>query len=126
MSDHIVMSRRVDSEQGIFILSYPRDGEKRSQSPLSEEARAFLEKYVPFAVLEAFPEWQGILLESNALGVPLWVVRTRQDGRQLTEKTGQPAILLDDMLVQRGKDPEETRKALSPLLIVSPRREEGG
>jgi hypothetical protein len=76
-----------------------------------------LAPYVSPAVLEVFPEWQGILLEFPALEGAVWVVHHRQDGQQLARETGKPAILLEALLAQQGRTLEETREALAPLLV---------
>lgn len=75
-------------------------------------------QYVSPAVLEVFPEWQGILIEFPALEGVVWVVQDSQYGRQLASETGNPAILLDAMLAQQGRTFEETREALAPFLII--------
>jgi hypothetical protein len=87
-------------------------------SPLTAAARTFLEKHVPPPVLEVFPEWQGCLITPAVLERPVWVVRNRQDGKRLAEETGEPAILLNDVLAQKGRNSEEAREALMPRLIT--------
>jgi hypothetical protein len=98
----------------------------RAQPPkeercLSARRRAFLEQHLSPAVLEVFPDWQGFLLECQVLGMSVWIVRTRQDGRRLHETTGQPALLLDDVLAQQGQCLAEMWEILEPGLIVSSR-----
>jgi hypothetical protein len=66
-----------------------------------------------------FPDWQGILLAGDNLRGSVWIVRTIQDGRQLHAATGQPALLLADLLAQKGQDFAEAWKALQPRLIFS-------
>lgn len=102
------------------LVPLHRQGEQagNKQLPLTDEARAFLKKHVSPAVLEVFPEWQGLLIESSVLERSVWVVRNPQDGRQLAKETGQPAILLDEVLAQKGRTPKEAREALLPLLIT--------
>jgi predicted metal-dependent HD superfamily phosphohydrolase len=90
---------------------------------MTAAARAFLAHYVSPAVLEIFHEWQGILIEVPALEGAVWVVHDPQYGRQLANETGKPAILLDAILAQHGQPLEETRAALSPLLIHPRRRD---
>jgi len=89
---------------------------------LSERRRAFLEQHLSPAVLEVFPDWQGFRLECQVLGTAVWIVRTRQDGWRLHEATGQPAVLLDDVLAHPGHCLAEMWEALQPGLIVSSRR----
>lgn len=83
-----------------------------------KEAQASLERYVPPLVLEVYPDWQGILVASSILSRSVWIVRIHQDGEELAKETGHPALLLDDVLSQRGRSREEARKALLPLLII--------
>src|SRR5206468_10113402 len=77
----------------------------------------FLTKHVPGAALEVFP-WQGLLIKSKVLDMSVWVVRTRQDGEDLAKETGHPGLLLDDVLRQKGRTPEEARASLLPVLIT--------
>jgi hypothetical protein len=103
-------------------LSVARYGEEKSENRhplLTEEVQVFFEQYLSPAVLEVFPDWQGILLACDELTGSVWIVRTIQDGRQLHAATGQPALLLADLLAQKGKDFAEARKALQPRLIFS-------
>lgn len=72
----------------------------------------------PLAALTVYPDWQGLLIKSAVLGMSVWVVRTRQDGEDLARETGQPALLLDDVLKQKGRTQEEARLALLPVLIT--------
>ena len=39
-----------------------------TQLSLTDEARTFLEQYISPAVLEVFPEWQGLLSKSSIRG----------------------------------------------------------
>jgi hypothetical protein len=89
---------------------------------LSARRRAFLEQHLSPAVLEVFPDWQGFSLECQVLGLAVWIVHTPQDGRRLHEATGQPALLLDDVLAHPGQCLAEMWEALQPGLIVSSRR----
>jgi hypothetical protein len=95
------------------------------QSLLTEEIYAFFERYLSPAVLEVFPDWQGILLACDELAVSLWIVRTTHDGQQLHATTGQPALLLTDLLALKGQDFAEAWKALQPCLIFSHGGDEG-
>ena len=85
---------------------------------LLNQQDAFLTKHVPSPVLEVFPTWQGLLIKSSVLEMSMWVVRSRKDGEELARETGQPALLLDDVLAQKGRSREEVRTALLPLLIL--------
>jgi hypothetical protein len=103
-------------------LSTARYSEEKSEKPhsfLTEEVHAFFEQYFSPAVLEVFPDWQGILLACEELAVSVWIVRTIQDGQQLHAATGQPALLLADLLAQKGRDFAEAWKALQLCLIFS-------
>ncbi|HXG21028.1 MAG TPA: hypothetical protein VNN62_18360 [Methylomirabilota bacterium] len=81
--------------------------------------RAFLEQYLSPAVLEVFPDWQGILLICNEVAASVWIVRTVQDGRRLHATTGHPALLLDEVLAQPGRNFAEMWEALRLRLIRS-------
>lgn len=75
----------------------------------------------PAAALEVFPDWRGLLIKSRVLDMAVWVVRNGADGEALARETGQPALLLDDVLRQKGKTPAESRAELLPLLITGTR-----
>jgi hypothetical protein len=92
---------------------------EKPRSPLILGVQAFFEQHLSPAVLEVFPDWQGILLGCDEFAVPVWIVRTVQDGRQLHAATGQPALLLSDLLAQKGRDFAEAWEVLQPCLIVS-------
>ena len=98
-------------ETRISLLHLKERGAGRPQ-PLTTAAHAFLAQYVSPSVLEVFPEWQGILIESPALEEAVWVVRDPQHGRKLAQETGKSSILLDEILAQEDRIPEETREAL--------------
>lgn len=68
--------------------------------------------------LAAFPDWQGLLVKSSVLGMSVWVVRNHLDGIALAKETGLPAVLLDDILRQKGKTEEEARASILPVLIT--------
>jgi hypothetical protein len=98
------------------------DSKKQSEKPrllLTEGVQTFLEQHLAPAVLEVFPDWQGILLACDGFTAPVWIVRTIQDGRQLHAATGQPALLLSDLLAQKGRDFAEAWEVLQPCLIVA-------
>src|SRR5207237_10648339 len=79
----------------------------------------FFEQHLTPAVLEVFPDWQRILLACDELAESVWIVRTLEDGQQLHAATGQPALLLADLLTQKGRDFAEAWTALRPRLIFS-------
>ena len=110
-----------------FLSNTYGNGDKAEKQPslLTEEVQAFFEQHLPSAALEVFPDWQGILLACDELAVSLWIVRTRHDGQQLHAATGQPALLLTDLLAQKGQDFAEAWKALQPCLIFSHGGDEG-
>jgi hypothetical protein len=66
---------------------------------------------------EVFSDREGILVTSAVLGFSVWVVRSRQDGENLANETGHPALLLDDALRQEGKTTNDVRHTLLPILI---------
>ena len=112
LSSSLRVEREHDRhETRISLLHLEERAEGQSQ-PLTAAARAFLAQYVSPAVLEVFPEWQGILIESPALGEAVWVVRDHQNGQRLAQETGQPSILLDEILAQEGQTTEEIQEAL--------------
>jgi hypothetical protein len=86
---------------------------------LLEQQKMFLDRHLPSSALQTFPDWQGLLIKSSVLGLAVWVVRTREEGEELAHETGHPALLLDDVLKQRGKTTEEVRATLLPVLIMS-------
>lgn len=92
-----------------------------AEHPVSppDTLREFFAPYLSAAVLEVFPDWQGILLTCEELAVRVWVVRNRLDGEHLHAATGQPAVLLDDVLAQEGRNFAELWKALQSRLILS-------
>lgn len=106
-----------EPESGLEVKApIPCPDELREQSggtplPLTDEARAFLEQYISPAVLEVFPEWQGLLIKSSISGEAVWVVRNHQDRWKLAQETGHPAILLDEALAQEGQTLVEAREA---------------
>jgi hypothetical protein len=67
--------------------------------------------------LAVFPDWQGLLIKSKVLDMSVWVVRSHVDGLALARETGHPAVLLDDVLRQKGRTAEEAKAALLPVLI---------
>jgi len=78
----------------------------------------FLAKHLPEPARDVFPDWEGLLVQSAVLDMCVWAVRTRQEGEELARETGHPALLLDDVLMQKGKTPVETQAALLPILIM--------
>ena len=100
LSGSLRVEREHDRHEIRISLLHPEERAEGQPHPLTAAARAFLAQYVSLAVLEIFPEWQGILLESPALGEAVWIVRDHQTGRKLAQKTGQPFLLLDEILAQ--------------------------
>lgn len=80
--------------------------------------RELIEATPPADALAVFPEWQGLLVKSKVLDMSVWVVRSHVDGIALARETGHPALILDDVLRQKGRTAEEPRTALLPLLIA--------
>ena len=85
---------------------------------LAQREAAFLSHYLPSTAQVTFPDWQGLLINSVTLGLAVWVVRSREDGKRLAQATGEPALMLDDVLSQHGQTREAARAALLPLLIM--------
>jgi hypothetical protein len=96
------VEREHDEHKTRISPLYPTERAASQPPPLPAAARVFLAQYVSPAVLEVFPEWQGILIESPTLKETVWIVRDHQTGYQLAQETGQPFILLDEILVQEG------------------------
>jgi hypothetical protein len=86
---------------------------------LSAEVCEFLERHVAPIVLEVFPEWQGVLLTCPALDISVWIVRTYSDGQWLYKETGQPALLLSEVLAHKGRCFAEIWGRLQSCLIIS-------
>jgi hypothetical protein len=91
-----------DRPERLISLSHLKE-QGEGPLPLTATAQSFLAQYMPLAVLEVFPEWQGILIESPTRGEAVWVVRDPEDGRRLTQGTGQPFILLAEILALEGQ-----------------------
>ena len=85
---------------------------------LKHREDGFLRRHVPEAALETFGDWRGLLVKSLVLDMSVWLVRCRPDGEALAHETGQPALILDDVLAQRGLTPQQARTELLPLLIT--------
>src|SRR5215203_6322544 len=112
LSSSLKVEREHSRHETRVSLLHLEERVEGQSPPLTAAAHAFLAQYVSPAVLEVFPEWQGILIESPALGEAVWVVRDHQSGQRLAQETGQPSILLDQILVQEGQTPKEIQKAL--------------
>jgi hypothetical protein len=96
------VGREHDDHKTRISPLYPTERAASQPQPLTVAARTFLAQYVSPAVLEVFPEWQGTLIKSPTLKEAVWIVRDHQTGCQLAQETGQPFILLDEILVQEG------------------------
>lgn len=68
-------------------------------------------------ILTVFPKWRAILVTSTVLGLSVWVANTWDDALALSEETDFPALLLSDVLREKGKSAAETRVALLSKLI---------
>ena len=119
LSRSLRLEREHDRDEIPISLLHTEERLKGQPLALTAAAPAFLAQYVSPAVLEVFPDWQGVLIEFPALEGVVWVVHDLQYGQQLARETGKPAILLDALLAQQGRTFEETREALAPLLIIS-------
>jgi hypothetical protein len=105
--------------RALSLAHRSQEKSEKRHALLTEEVHAFFEQHLSSAVLEVFPDWQGILLACDELAESVWIVRTLEDGQQLHAATGQPALLLADLLTQKGRDFAEAWKALRPRLIFS-------
>lgn len=98
----------------------PAGEQPDSSLPSPEDIQAFVEQHIPTMVLEVFPDWQGFLVQSSAPKASVWIVRTRKEGQRLHQLTGKPALLLTDVLAQKGRDFAEARKTLLRQIIRAP------
>jgi hypothetical protein len=105
--------------RSLSVVNRNGDHATDPQPLLMEEVRAFFAPYLSPTVLEVFPDWQGILLACEPLAISVWIVRTIHDGRQLHATTGHPALLLTDLLSQKGEDFAEAWRVLQPCLIFA-------
>jgi hypothetical protein len=108
LSESLRVEREHDRNETRTSRLHPEEQAASQPQPLTGAARAFLAQYVSPAVLEVFPEWQGILIEFPVLEEAIWVVRDHQTGRRLAQETGQPSICLDEILAQEGHITQET------------------
>jgi hypothetical protein len=113
LSSSLQAEREHDRPDTRISLLHLKERAESQSPPLTAAAQAFLAQYVCPAVLEVFSEWQGILIESPALGEAVWIVRDPQNGRRLAQETGRPSILLDEILAQEGHTTDEIQEALS-------------
>jgi len=120
-SSSMQVDREHDRNERLISLPNLKEQAEGPPQPLTAAAHEFLAQYVSPAVLEVFPEWQGILIESPTLEKTVWIVRDHQNGRRLSQETGQPFILLDEILIQEGQTPKEALESL-----VSQRNAVGG
>ena len=97
------MEREDEGQEIRISMPCPEKRIESQPQPLTAAARAFLAQYISLSVLEVFSEWQGILIESPTLEEAVWVVRDHQSGQRLAQETGQPFILLDEILAQEGE-----------------------
>jgi hypothetical protein len=102
LSGSLRVEREPDEHKTRISSLYPTEQAASQPQPLTAAARTFLAQYVFPAVLEVFPEWQGILIKSPILKETVWIVRDHQTGCQLAQETGQPFILLDEILLREG------------------------
>ena len=116
MGKYLDIARAFEARRAEGRVSPQR---QETPSPACSWEDAFLEKHVSPDALQAFPDWQGLLIKSAVLDMSVWVVRNRQDGASLARETGQPALLLDDVLRQKGRTAEEARAAVLPVLIMA-------
>ena len=103
LSSSVPVDRAHDRLDRPLSLPPLRDRTEGLPPPLPAAAQAFLTRYVAPAVLEVFPEWQGILIESPTLDQAVWIVRDSQTGRRLAQETGHPFLLLDESLALAGR-----------------------
>jgi len=111
--------------RSLSLVNRHRDQAADLQPLRIEEVQTFFAQHLSPTVLEVFPDWQGILLACEPLAISVWIVRTIEDGQQLHATTGHPALLLTDLLAQKGQDFAEAWKVLQPCLIFSHGGDEG-
>src|SRR5713101_2849438 len=73
LSGSLRVEREHDRDEILIPLLHPEEQAEGQPHPLTAAARAFLARYVSPAVLEVFPEWQGILIEFPVLEGTVWV-----------------------------------------------------
>ncbi len=100
-----------------------RTSSQRTASPVAERNPQTIYQELCQATPKAdallvFPDWQGLLVKSSVLDMSVWVVRNHIDGIALAKETGHPALMLDDVIRQKGKTAAEARAALLPELIT--------
>src|SRR2546427_747750 len=66
LSGSLRVEREHDRDEILISLLHPEERAEGQPHSLTAAARAFVAQYVSPAVLEVFPEWQGILLEVPA------------------------------------------------------------
>lgn len=117
MGQYLDIAKRVEARLRVEGCGSSR--EPAAVSPtLTTDAEKFLARHITPAARAVFPDWEGLLIKSAVLDMSVWVVRNRREGEELARETGHPALLLDDVLVQKGRTPEESRAALLPVLIM--------
>lgn len=115
LSESLRAEQENDRHEGLVPSLRVEEQAEDPPQPLTAAAHGFLSQYVSPAVLEVFPDWQGILVESPTLKKAIWIVRDHQSGRRLEQETGQPFILLDEVLAQEGQTSKEAQEALLSL-----------
>ena len=102
-SASVPVDQEHDRNERLISLPNLKEQAEGLPPPLPVTAQTFLTQYVAPAVLEVFPEWQGILIESPTLDQAVWIVRDSQTGRRLAQETGHPFLLLDESLALAGR-----------------------
>src|SRR5215813_8144395 len=112
LSASVRVAPEHDRQENCVSLPHLEEGEASQPHSLTTAVRAFLARYLSPTVLEVFPEWQGILIESPVLEEAVWVVRDHQHGQRLAQETGKPFIHLDEIMAQEGLTTQKTQEAL--------------
>lgn len=112
LAESLQVARAHAGQESCISLLHAEERTGSQPPPLTTAARAFLAQYLSPAVLEVFPEWQGILIESPTLEEAVWVVRDHQHGQKLAHETGHASLHLDEILAQAGHTTQQIQEVL--------------
>jgi hypothetical protein len=112
LAESLQVAREHDGQETCISLLHSEERAVSQPQPLTTAARTFLAQYISPAVLEVFPEWQGILIESPTLEEAVWVVRDHQNGQKLAQETGHSSIHLDEILAQEDHTTQKIQEVL--------------
>lgn len=119
MGKYLDIARKFEARRQMAGQSVPQE---RAPVSLQEQGKPsvygeLVTATPPSKALEVFADWAALRVKSEVLNMTVWVVRDAVYGLALAKETGQPALLLDDVLKLKGATQEEARAALLPILI---------